>query len=187
MANDLIMWAGLLLGLPAAVVLAVLVIAGHDLVRHFLLRMSATSAAIGLVAQAYRNWIYISTGVSPSDVETVLWFAKDVALYLAAGWVVLQTWRCALASVRRTAVRLPPPPQYDPDDVAFARPARRRPAGLDVPAVPAVPKPPAPRPRAAALVPTPSTRARTGARTRPAPLEPEPPKPRSTTKRRSAT
>lgn len=175
MGNDPIMWVGLLLGLPAAVVLAALVIAGHRLVQHFLLRMAAAAAAVGLVAQAHRNWLYLSTGTSPSDVESLLWFAKDLALYLAAAWVVAQTWRCTLASLRRT-VQAPPPPQYDPADVAFARAPRRRPAGLDVPAVP---KPPAPqRPRLAPLVPTPSTRARTGARTRPAPLEPPAPKPR---------
>jgi len=48
-------------------------------------------AVFGLLWQASRNYIYLSTGVSPMDVTSPLWALKDIALVLIA-FETLRHW-----------------------------------------------------------------------------------------------
>lgn len=41
-------------------------------------------AALGLVAQGFRNVIFLATGVSPSDADLPLWILKDCGIAIIA-------------------------------------------------------------------------------------------------------
>ena len=45
-------------------------------------------AMLGLIGQAFRNYIYITTGVSPTDAEVPLWAFKDLGISVfAMSWL----------------------------------------------------------------------------------------------------
>jgi hypothetical protein len=41
-------------------------------------------AMLGLLGQAFRNYVFISTGISPADTDLPLWAFKDMGISLVA-------------------------------------------------------------------------------------------------------
>jgi hypothetical protein len=45
-------------------------------------------AMLGLLGQAFRNYVYLTTGVSPTDAEVPLWAFKDLGISVfAISWL----------------------------------------------------------------------------------------------------
>ena len=48
-----------------------------------LVKVAFVVCLIGLLAQAFRNVMFLATGVSPSDADLPLWALKDLGISLA--------------------------------------------------------------------------------------------------------
>lgn len=61
-------------------------------------------AAMGLVAQAFRNMAYLFTGISPSDADLPLWILKDAGIATIAYFYAAKAFGAGLASARAEVI-----------------------------------------------------------------------------------
>jgi hypothetical protein len=62
----------------------------HPNLEHFTkgFKLGLVLAMLGLLGQAFRNYVYLSTGMSPTDAEVPLWAFKDLGISVfAMSWL----------------------------------------------------------------------------------------------------
>ena len=89
--GTIILWLSSILGPIGFVLVMALAMRGQFMKKHILGQTAVVVMGLGLLGQAVRSYIALTTGHAPTDAELPLWYMKDLGIVLWIAYELLKS------------------------------------------------------------------------------------------------